>query len=109
MDAFAAAHPTRLEVLHVTELPPDWLGKTHAMAMAARQAIAAHGADFLLFTDGDIVFGADAIRRSLAQAVATKADYFVLLPTTIAKTRGEAMLLSYLQVMSLWAVRLWRV
>ncbi len=109
MDDMAGTHPARLEVLHVTDLPPNWLGKTHAMAVAARQAIAAHHPDYLLFTDGDIVFREDAIRRSLGHAQATRADHFVLLPTLTVKTRGEAMILSCLQVMSMWVVRPWRV
>ena len=109
MDGLTHAHPARLEVLHVTTLPANWLGKTHAMALAARHAVATHHSDYLLFTDGDILFRHDAIRRSLAQALATQADHFVVLPTTIAKTCGEGMLLSYLQVIGLWAVRPWRV
>jgi len=109
MDALARAHSERLKVLSITYLPANWLGKTHAMAIAARSAIAANNPDYLLFTDADIMFQPDAIRRSLANAVATQADHFVLLPTTIAKTRGEGMILAYLQVMSLWAIRPWRV
>ena len=109
LDELSRTHSARLEVLHVTALPASWLGKTYAMASAARQTIATHNPDYLLFTDADIVFRADAIRRSLAQAVASKADHFVLLPTTVAKSRGEGMLLAYLQVISLWAVRPWRV
>ena len=66
MDSLASA---RLRVLHVAELPPIWLGKTHAMATAAAMA----DSEFLLFTDADIVFRSDAIRRALANAVATGA------------------------------------
>lgn len=109
MDELARRYSARLEILHVTALPPNWLGKTHAMALAARQAIATHDPTYLLFTDADIVFRRDAIRRSLAFAVSANADHFVLFPTTLAKTHGEGMILSYLQVMSLWAVRPWRV
>jgi GT2 family glycosyltransferase len=109
MDSLASVHSARFAVMHVAALPPGWLGKTHAMAMAAREAIAVNAPDYLLFTDADIMFATDAIRRSLAQAVARAADHFVVLPTTIAKSRGEAMVLAYLQVMSLWAVRTWRV
>jgi glycosyltransferase involved in cell wall biosynthesis len=107
--ALAAQHPNRLTALHITELPPRWLGKTHAMAVAARHAISLRQPDYLLFTDADILFRSDAIRLALAQTLATQADHFVLLPTAIVKSPGEGMLLSYLQVMGLWAVRLWRV
>jgi glycosyltransferase involved in cell wall biosynthesis len=108
MDALAAQHPTKLHILHVKELPTGWLGKTHAMALAARHAIAIHQPDYLLFTDADVIFHREAIRRSLAQAVATQADHFVTFPTPIIKSAGEGMLLGYLQVMGLWATRPWR-
>jgi len=99
----------RLEVMHVVALPAGWLGKTHAMAAAARQAISVHAPDYLLFTDGDVVFRSDTLRRAVAQAVASEADHLVVMPTTVAKSRGEAMLLGFFQTMSLWAVRTWRV
>jgi Glycosyltransferase like family 2 len=109
MERLAQRHSERLEVIRVEELPPDWLGKTHSMAVAARLAITRHAPDFLLFTDADIFFRPDAIRRALVGAATTEADHFVLLPTTLIKTRGEGMLLSFLQVMSMWAIRVWRV
>jgi glycosyltransferase involved in cell wall biosynthesis len=104
MEALAAEYPAKLHILHITELPPGWLGKPHAMAVSARQATS----EYLLFTDADILFRPDALRRSLAQAVATNADHFVTLPTPIVKTHGEGMLLGFLQVLGLWATRPWR-
>jgi cellulose synthase/poly-beta-1,6-N-acetylglucosamine synthase-like glycosyltransferase len=108
MDALAAQHPTKLHILHVRELPTGWLGKTHAMALAARHAVAIQQPDYLLFTDADVVFHREAIRRSLAEAVTTQADHFVTFPTPLIKSVGEGMLLGYLQVMGLWATRPWR-
>lgn len=108
MDTLSDKYPHQLHTLHITELPSGWLGKTHAMALAARHAIAVHDPDYLLFTDADVVFHREAIRRSLAQTVATQADHFVTFPTPIIKTLGEGMLLGYLQVMGLWATRPWR-
>jgi GT2 family glycosyltransferase len=109
MDALALQHPGKLTVLHITGLPVGWLGKTNAMALAADYAISAHHPDYLLFTDADILFHPDAIRLALAQAVVTQADHFILLPTAVIKSAGEGMLISYLQIMGLWAVRTWRV
>jgi GT2 family glycosyltransferase len=108
MDALAAQHRDKLTALHIAKLPVGWLGKTHAMALAARHAIAVHQPDYLLFTDADVHFAPDAIRRSLAQAVTTDADHFVTFPTPLIRTHGEGMLLGYLQVMGLWATRPWR-
>jgi cellulose synthase/poly-beta-1,6-N-acetylglucosamine synthase-like glycosyltransferase len=109
MDALALEQPARLRALHITELPTGWLGKTHAMAFAARHAIALHNPDYLLFTDADVIFRSDALRLALAHAEATNADHLVVFPTTLVKSIGEGMLLAYLQVMGLWAVRTWQV
>lgn len=108
MDELAAKHPDRVRVLHVKELPAGWLGKPHAMALAAHHAIAMLQPRYLLFTDADVLFDRQAIRRSLAQAVATNADHFVTFPTPQIKTIGEGALLGYLGVMGLWATRPWK-
>ena len=109
LEETAARYPHRLEVIHVTELPAGWLGKTHAMATAANTAIKRDRPDWLLFTDADILFEEDTIRRSLAEARSSKADHFVVMPTTVAKSVGEGIVLSFMQVMSLWALRPWQV
>ncbi len=63
MDRLTATHPNgeRLRVIHVTSLPDGWLGKPHAMWTAAQQATG----DWLLFTDADIHFREDVLRRTL--------------------------------------------
>ena len=109
MESIAGESDGRMTVLHIEELPEGWLGKTHAMALGARQAIAAHAPEYLLFTDADVLFEPETIRRSLAQAVATRADHFVTGPTPILRTAGEAAILGFLQVLGLWAARPWRV
>jgi len=109
LDALAHAYPRQLTVLHVVSLPLGWLGKTHAMALAARHSEAAGHPDWLLFTDADVVFHPEAIRRSLAQAVAQQADHFITIPTALVRSFGEGVMLGFLQVIGLWATRLWRV
>ena len=105
ISTLSAEYPEKLRALHITELPPGWLGKTHAMALAARQA----PTDYLLFTDGDVVFRSDAIRRSLVSAASTHADHLVTVPTTIIKRWDEAAILAFFQIFGLWGVRPWRV
>jgi GT2 family glycosyltransferase len=95
----------RLMVLHVEELPPGWLGKTHAMAVAARHTTS----DWLLFTDADIYYEPTALRRAMALAQQTAADHLVVVPTMEAHRWDEGMVLGFFQVLGLWAARLWRV
>jgi cellulose synthase/poly-beta-1,6-N-acetylglucosamine synthase-like glycosyltransferase len=105
-----AAEPgsARMSVLHITELPEGWLGKPHALATGAEEAMVRHSPEYLLFTDADVFFAPDAVRRSLAEAVKTRADHFVTVPTPIMETKGEAVLLGFLQVMGLWGARPWK-
>lgn len=105
IDTIASQHPEKLRALHVTELPDGWLGKTHAMALAARQA----PTDYLLFTDADVLFHPTVIRLALANAVASRADHFVLVPTTIIHRWDEAAILGFFQIFSIWGARPWRI
>ncbi|MGA2419445.1 MAG: glycosyltransferase family 2 protein [Candidatus Acidiferrum sp.] len=63
LDDFAAAHP-RFRVVHVKELPAGWLGKPHALQQAYE---ASHG-EWLIFTDADVWFKSDVVRRSVSIA-----------------------------------------
>jgi cellulose synthase/poly-beta-1,6-N-acetylglucosamine synthase-like glycosyltransferase len=105
MEKEARLADQNFRVLRVTELPSGWLGKTHAMALAAQQATS----DWLLFTDADVVFHHDALRRALAYVVDSGADHLVLLPTLVLESWGERMMVAFLQALSIWAVRPWRV
>lgn len=94
-----------LRVLHVAELPEGWMGKTHAMALAARQA----GTPWLLFTDADIVFAPDALERALLYAHDSGADHVALALTLILKTAGERFMTTVIQGFTLLTFRPWKV
>lgn len=94
-----------LEVIHIRELPAGWLGKPHAMSLAAQQA----QAPWLLFTDGDVLFEPQALALALRQALASAADHLVLVPTLILESTGERAMLAAMQTLSQWTIRLWRV
>jgi len=97
--------PTVLGVTHVAELPCGWLGKTHAMWTAAKQATG----DWLLFTDADVLFKPDALRRAIAYAEAEKADHVVLFPRMIMKSPGERMMIAFFQALFVFGHRPWKV
>lgn len=105
MDRLQSEHPEKLQVIHITEVPPGWLGKTHAMWKGAE----ASTGDWILFTDGDVLFRADALRRAVSYAESSGVDHLVLFPTLIMHGFGERMALSAVQaVFSLWQ-RPWKV
>jgi hypothetical protein len=75
-----AEQDARLTVLHIRTLPAGWLGKIHAVHEGARRATG----EWLLFTDGDVVFAPDALQRSVAFATAHGLGHFVALPKFVA-------------------------
>ena len=95
----------RLRVIHHRELPAGWLGKTHAMWTATN---AARG-DWLLFTDADVLFKPDSVRRALAYAEAERADHVVLFPQMIMKRPGESMMIAFFLSMFVFGHRPWKV
>ncbi len=74
LDDFAALHP-RLRVVHVADLPPGWLGKTHALQKAYEQA----NGEWLLFTDADVRLKPDVLRRAVTLAAQRNLDHLSLL------------------------------
>jgi len=94
-----------LRVIHVSELPARWMGKTHAMWTAARQATG----DWLLFTDADVRFRPDSVRRVVAYAEAEKADHVVLFPRMLVESPGESMMIAFFQALFVFGHRPWKV
>jgi glycosyltransferase involved in cell wall biosynthesis len=94
-----------LAVVHIKELPSDWLGKPHALAVGAQLA----QADWLLFTDGDVLFAPDALARALDYARAHQTDHLVMMPDWILQSLAEAAMHGAMHALSIWTLRLWRV
>jgi hypothetical protein len=71
-----ARHAPRLTSLRVTDLPPGWLGKTHALALGAAEATGA----WLVFTDADVRFRPQVLRKAIAYATQHGCDHVAALP-----------------------------
>jgi glycosyltransferase involved in cell wall biosynthesis len=104
-EADRSVRSTRLKVIHVAELPSGWLGKTHAMWTAGKQATG----DWLLFTDGDVLFKPDVLRRAIAYAESERADHVVLFPRMIMKQPSEKMMIAFFQALFVFGHRPWKV
>jgi glycosyltransferase involved in cell wall biosynthesis len=94
-----------LKAIHVSELPPGWLGKTHAMWTASEQATG----DWLLFTDADVLFKPEVLRRAVCYAESEKADHVVVFPHIIMKQPGERMMIAFFQTLFTFGHRPWKV
>ena len=102
--ASSVAHG-RLRIIHVRELPAGWMGKTHAMWTAAEQA----SGEWLLFTDADVLFKPDSVRRAVSYAEAERADHVVLFPRMIMENPGERMMIAFFQALFVFGHRPWKV
>ena len=74
LDDFAAAH-ARFRAVHVAELPAGWLGKPHAL----QRAYEVSTGEWLVFTDADVRFKADVLRRAVRLVKERKLDHLTLL------------------------------
>ena len=79
LEKLAAQYP-RIRLLEVTELPPGWLGKNHALHYGARAA----GGDYLLFTDADVLLEKTTVARAMTIMVAERLDHLSLIFKNIA-------------------------
>ncbi len=81
-----------LSVIHVRALPTGWLGKCHALQAGADAA--AGSAEWLLFTDADVVFAPDTLKRAMHLAKATGADHLTCSPDVPTEFLGERLFLT---------------
>src|SRR2546421_10104780 len=94
----------RLAVFSVTELPPGWLGKNHALSIGAARASGA----WLLFTDADVVFAPRMLARAVVYAEREGLDHLTIAPLLVARSvllRGFVAFFAYAFV-ALWGAYL---
>ena len=73
LDQFARTHD-RFRAVHVAALPGGWLGKPHALQKAYESSTG----EWLLFTDADVRFSPDVLRRAVAVAGQRNLDHLTL-------------------------------
>ena len=98
-----AAEHARLRVLHVTELPEGWLGKNHALHVGAAEATG----DWLLFTDADVVFEPESLRKIAALLAARPCDHLVALPRVEAGSFWERVFIPFFMIIFHIRFRTW--
>jgi hopene-associated glycosyltransferase HpnB len=79
-------------ILQAAELQPGWTGKLWAMQQGIDKA-ASLSADYLWFTDADIVHAPDILRRLMVRAESQRLDLVSLMVLLQAKTIPEKLLI----------------
>lgn len=90
LQEFAAAH-RQLRVVRVEELPAGWLGKPHALL----RAFEASSGELLVFTDADVKFVPDSLRRIVALFRARNLDHLALLGDVERSGFWDTVLISF--------------
>lgn len=67
---------SQIRPVHITELPPGWLGKNHALWVGAKHA----QGDYLLFTDADVQYHPSTCRRAVALCEERCLDHLTMAP-----------------------------
>ena len=99
--AEVASTDPRCTVITVEALPAGWLGKNHAMHVAAEAAINAESDEsadndqLLLFTDGDVIYEPAAIRSAVDYLQSRNLDHLTLLPRMIPGSFIENSVVSF--------------
>jgi cellulose synthase/poly-beta-1,6-N-acetylglucosamine synthase-like glycosyltransferase len=100
----AAQRGTRLKYVRINSLPAGWLGKPHAM----QQAFERSSGEWLIFTDADVHFSPDLLRRSVALAKREGWDHLTVLGGVEIHTVGETIALTFFGMGFVMGVRPWR-
>ena len=81
---------SHFKMISISELPSDWLGKNHALKKGAELS----SGEYLLFTDGDVLFEKEAVSKAVQICLKNNLDHLCLLP----KIRSRSWLLSSLNI-----------
>ena len=106
MEHVAREHDKRnkVKIVNVNDLPEGWLGKPHAMLKGVEQATG----DWLLFTDADIVFRPDSLRRAMAYVAQSNADHLVIFPTHVDWSVSKKIMLAGFNMLFVFGHRPWK-
>jgi hypothetical protein len=72
----------RIQILSIDHLPEKWLGKVYALHRGTQKS----SGEWILYTDADVVFRADTLRRAVACAIAERVDHLTLMPSLRPKS-----------------------
>jgi glycosyltransferase involved in cell wall biosynthesis len=71
----------QLQVITVTDLPPKWLGKNHALDQGVKQS----KGEWILFTDADIKYSPNSLKKTVGYALKSELDHLTIGPDVVYK------------------------
>ncbi len=101
----AARANSHVKFVRVNSLPAGWLGKPHGL----QQAYEHSSGEWLVFTDADVHFSPELLRRAIALALEKGWDHLTLLSSVDMFTVGEKIAMTFFGMSFLLGIRPWRV
>lgn len=95
----------QLNVLTIEQLPPGWLGKTHALHQGAQRC----GGEWLLFTDADVMLEPTTLGRALGYIHRHSVEHLAVSPEVIARGVGLNAFLNFAAFVAMAVLSPWRV
>jgi len=86
-----AARDSRVRMVRIDELPAGWLGKPHAL----QRGYEAASGQWLLFTDADVQFHPESLRRAVSIVNERKLDHLTLMCAVEMHGFWEKMLITF--------------
>ena len=94
---------TNLSVLNIKELPSGWLGKNNALY----QGYAATSAEWLLFTDADVVYVPETLSKAMQYAMQNRLDLLTILPEIKSRSALLVSVISTFKIMLEMKLKPW--
>lgn len=94
-----------LRVIHVETLPEAWLGKNHAL----QKGFEATCGEFVLFTDADVHFAPNTLRRAVHYMQSHKLDHLASIPHLINAKPSMRLIIPAFSVFFLMNTQPWRI
>ncbi len=104
LDAAAANNP-HFKAVHITDLPDGWLGKPHALEAAFRQSTG----EWIVFTDADVRFSPQVLRKALGLAESKGWDHLTILADVDMHGFWEITAIAFFGWMFVLGSQPWRV
>jgi hypothetical protein len=99
----AAEKDSRLKSVRVDSLPSGWLGKPHGLQKAYENSTG----EWIVFTDADVHFAPDVLRRAVALAREKGWEHLTLLGAPKMFTAGEKIVLTFFALGFVIGTRPW--
>lgn len=100
-----AASDVRMKLLHISELPPGWLGKLHAMQHGYR----ATTGEWLLFSDADVAVAPGVLRRVVAHCERHDIDHCLVVPSCRSANVVLASVVAVFVRIATLGLRIWDI